>query len=108
MAEINDGGPAFPGYVVQEDGSRQWHPGMSMRDWFAGQLLAGAIANEDIRRAVIKMAKKDLPEADEDQIDQRIMEILAVSAYMQADVMLDVREWENVSPLDVEVETDKA
>jgi hypothetical protein len=49
MSEIKDGGPAFPGECVrvtrqddvvirQED--IQW-PGMSLRDWFAGQALAG-------------------------------------------------------------------
>lgn len=40
--QINDGGPAFPlpgvmGQPVNE--------GMSLRDWFAGQALAGLYAN---------------------------------------------------------------
>jgi len=30
---INDGGPAFP--------DDRWQAGMSLRDWFAGQALAG-------------------------------------------------------------------
>ena len=42
--EPNDGGPAFPamtpgGYCT---------PGMSLRDWFAGQALAGMLANEHL------------------------------------------------------------
>ena len=35
----DDGGPAFP-YDVQRNG-RGYHDGMSLRDWFAGQALAG-------------------------------------------------------------------
>ena len=39
---INDGGPAFP--VPQYQNTL---PGMSLRDWFAGQALAGITANAD-------------------------------------------------------------
>ena len=35
MSTINDGGPAFPRHAY--DG----HDGMTLRDWFAGQALAG-------------------------------------------------------------------
>ena len=38
MKEINDGGPAFPS-------DRAGQVGMSLRDWFAGQALAGIMAN---------------------------------------------------------------
>jgi hypothetical protein len=43
---LNDGGPAFPiPPQVFDDGvqqvSQQGAPGMSLRDWFAGQALAG-------------------------------------------------------------------
>jgi hypothetical protein len=41
--QIDDGGPAFPipyGQVMSEDGK-----GMTLRDWFAGQALAGLLAN---------------------------------------------------------------
>jgi hypothetical protein len=38
---INDGGPAFPRHAY--DG----HDGMTLRDWFAGQALAGMLANPD-------------------------------------------------------------
>lgn len=41
-AQPDDGGPAFPADYEAENsrpGSRAWeqHPGMSLRDWFAGQ-----------------------------------------------------------------------
>ena len=35
---IKDGGPAFP--ILRSD-----QPGMTLRDWFAGQALAGLLAN---------------------------------------------------------------
>ncbi len=37
--KIDDGGPAFP-HFLQSDVT----PGMSLRDWFAGQALTGVIA----------------------------------------------------------------
>lgn len=36
--KINDGGPAFPLDPRRKD---SWSPGMSLRDWFAGQALTG-------------------------------------------------------------------
>ena len=40
MSKINDGGPAFPAVLgpVTEPGS-----GMSLRDWFAGQVIQGVL-----------------------------------------------------------------
>lgn len=39
MAGVEDGGPAFPVHPhIEED---EPHAGMSLRDWFAGQVLAG-------------------------------------------------------------------
>ena len=48
---INSGGPAFPVGIVDDDHSptmQNWegHPGMSLRDYFAGQALVGLIGNE--------------------------------------------------------------
>jgi hypothetical protein len=40
MATMKDGGPAFPGRELHGDS----YPGMSLRDWFAGQALAGSIS----------------------------------------------------------------
>jgi hypothetical protein len=41
MIKNNDGGPAFP---VPNDANTNGQAGMSLRDWFAGQALAGLIA----------------------------------------------------------------
>jgi len=35
-----DGGPAFPGFEWQN-----YVPGMTLRDWFAGQALNGMLSN---------------------------------------------------------------
>lgn len=45
MGEIKTGGPAFP-HDNQElgDKHRIAQPGMALRDWFAGQALAGLMA----------------------------------------------------------------
>lgn len=43
---INDGGAAFP--QISELGDiAVTSPGMTLRDWFAGQALAGICANHD-------------------------------------------------------------
>jgi hypothetical protein len=46
---MKDGGPAFPFDVLYPPHAgdqvvRDQYPGMTLRDWFAGQALAGAIA----------------------------------------------------------------
>ena len=43
---INDGGPAFPIHHATWENGKQItspHEGMSLRDWFAGQALAGLL-----------------------------------------------------------------
>jgi hypothetical protein len=47
MTARDDGGPAFPsGLVSIGDGDHQaFSNGMTLRDWFAGQALAGLAAN---------------------------------------------------------------
>jgi hypothetical protein len=68
MAEkINDGGPAFPGarheQVRQHDGSQTWadviYPGMSLRDWFAGQALASFVPDTPQNKAEAAYAIAD-------------------------------------------------
>ena len=57
MSKQDDGGPAFPGNREQNE-SGVWFngwPGMSLRDWFAGQALAGLLANEN-DGAIVKQA----------------------------------------------------
>jgi hypothetical protein len=47
-APINDGGPAFPRPATKgSSGSiiRESQNGMTLRDWFAGQALAGILLN---------------------------------------------------------------
>lgn len=67
MSKTN-GGPAFP--TTQADVERGWD-GMSLRDWFAGQALAGLVANDSAR-------------GDNAQF--------AIVAYALADAMLAERE----------------
>ena len=43
-----DGGPAFPVAEVRDrdgNGITEGAPGMSLRDWFAGQAMAGLLAH---------------------------------------------------------------
>lgn len=45
----NDGGPAFPEHPLEHD--CYWYPGtrgMSLRDYFAGQALAGIMAADSM------------------------------------------------------------
>ena len=44
MDRTNDGGPAFPG----TDAKGFVSDGMSLRDYFAGQALAGQLSNPDL------------------------------------------------------------
>ena len=46
-AVINNGGPAFP--VREEDGQGGYeqHKGMTLRDYFAGQALAGILSSDN-------------------------------------------------------------
>ena len=44
MSAPNDGGPAFPWREEDGEGGYNQHVGMSLRDWFAGQALAGIMA----------------------------------------------------------------
>lgn len=43
-----DGGAAFPSVCLGDPGHPSSLPGMSLRDWFAGQALAGMMANANI------------------------------------------------------------
>ena len=71
----NDGGPAFPDPTFV-------HSGMSLRDWFAGMALQGALAAwDDYDRKMFKPVP----------YSQR-MEIFANDAYAMADAMLAERE----------------
>lgn len=87
MAEVKDGGPAFPCITWTNlnvgSGPASWveskNPGMSLRDWFAGQALSSAIQHElAVRSAQIA------------PVSFRY-ESVAASAYAMADAMLKAR-----------------
>ena len=75
MSERKDGGPAFP---VPDDASDM--PGMSLRDWFAGQVLGGVIA----------ATKSDTREPNETH-----EQMFARRAYALADALLAARKQED-------------
>ena len=64
-SEHKDGGPAFP-YAFEHDDPPQsgFAPGMKLRDWFAGQALAGALANPSIDCSTEDCAKIAYEHAD--------------------------------------------
>ena len=74
MSKIKDGGAAFPIPNDERPGSYPAEPGMSLRDWFAGQVLASAGA--------LPMGGRDCQHR-------------AKLAYAQADAMLAARSGES-------------
>lgn len=74
----DDGGPAFP----ISDASGPVQPGMSLRDWFAGQALVGMNASPALLEAVTSAGAGSGAH----------YERLARHAYMQADVMIEARK----------------
>ena len=71
MKADKDGGPAFPSQEEDGGGGYVTHRGMTLRDWFAGQALAGI------------MCSNGRPTGDEAK---------ALWAYEMADAMLAARE----------------
>lgn len=87
-----DGGPAFPSIRAMErarDGSMtitEKEPGMSLRDWFAGQALAGFLATMANPKAV------DAVYDEAAQMGRSFNQQLATDAYARADAMLAARK----------------
>jgi hypothetical protein len=88
---INDGGPAFPTpgeeFIEGPQGrgpASAWgmegKPGMSLRDWFAGQALAGMLPS--------------LKAPDEKALISEALPLAARLAYVTADAMLAARSKE--------------
>jgi len=87
---IADGGPAFPHLRPlarwTEDGPEmvKENMGMSLRDWFAGQLISSWFAG------VPPNALGDL--GQEGQMSREPFRIIARASYRLADAMLEARE----------------
>ena len=85
---IQVGGPAFPGFQHTEGRgpyrkgpSDEWEyhaPGMTLRDWFAGQALSGILASP--------LLVDDIPE------DAPLGPVVTKAAYEYADGMIKARE----------------
>lgn len=65
MSKTDDGGPAFPQADIILTANNppilQWtqeSPGMSLRDWFAGQALAGLLAHRVLKFNTEDMAAR--------------------------------------------------
>ena len=91
MSDKPDGGPAFPLMYLSkgtkiEDGvlhiEMKGDNGMSMRDYFAGQALAGFLANKEL-------CENATGEAD--RTGSSVISVYALSVYAVADAMIAAR-----------------
>lgn len=116
MAKSNDGGPAFP--VITSESIRRvpeghceevaFHtaPSMTLRDWFAGQVLGQVYisANQNFAKMVaptlakavgrtlsIEEMAEILNSPDAKELDGQLREAVAETAYKVADAMLAER-----------------
>ena len=86
---IDDGGHAFPGQGLGQDGLPSHEPffGMSLRDYFAGQILPvilkGSLSDSEVAKALMTMDGTADPG-----------EAMAIAAYRIADSMIKVRDHE--------------
>ena len=65
MSTRDDGGPAFPHRGLNSDGCTDIiEPGMTLRDWFAGQALAGMLANPNCGLSNGSLARRSYNIAD--------------------------------------------
>ena len=81
--KIDDGGQAFPSHPALYSSADQAEAqGMSLRDWFAGQALAGMMANQ---RLLYLLVPKNMSQNEAD-------ELVARQAYASADAMIAARK----------------
>jgi hypothetical protein len=90
MTKPNDGGPAFPQHKFESipggSGAGNWvnTGGMTLRDWFAGQALAGILADDSlVSPEMLKMFGSE---------GKTRGDIASVASYAYADAMLTARE----------------
>ncbi len=80
MSQKDNGGTAFPGPSFTQGGHPNGHSmGMTLRDWFAGQALAGFYANPDPHMPAELDGKPGVIR-------------VAQAAYQIADAMLEARK----------------
>ena len=91
MSKTGNGGPAFPESVAVEDGavtgSRSTAQGMTLRDYFAGQALAGltaSVSNEEPASWLLKRVEDTLGEVTAENVRQ----YLAETSYRRATAMI--------------------
>jgi hypothetical protein len=89
MNNIDDGGPAFPnlGYNAEEIFN-----GMTLRDWFAGQALAGLCANSELFKSFAGLRPEFLKHMSVDECDRFEHRVISMSAKSIADAMLAARK----------------
>ncbi len=86
MPTPNDGGPAFPTDSEHQPAGHVLHTeGMSLRDYFAGQIVVAAIATPVLYEEIIRAASKTGVTSEA---------LIARLAYGRADAMLAEREKE--------------
>lgn len=92
MSEKDDGGPAFP-VVPTMEGAGQWgyaYPGMTLRDWFAGQVEVEIDISIDLAEQI---AGRTCPPWQSDYIGNIRFwaEVEAIVRGIKADAMLAER-----------------
>lgn len=95
MSEINDGGPAFAALGVGPSGDVYHETGMTLRDWFAGQALAGFTAQSHSGPEDRSYMGHGWGEDCANSLNGHEMAMahtLAAFAYKMADAMLAARE----------------
>ncbi len=76
-SRVDDGGPAFPNVCMNDPCHPSSEPGMTLRDWFAGQALV-SVAQEYLHRNGFH--------------GETLYPNLAIHAYRVADAMLAARK----------------
>jgi len=90
----NDGGAAFPTITEgSECGIKylNYIPGMTLRDWFAGQAMKSLIE----KIPIVSYGTNDFENMSEvisEEKRKKLMDMVAIGAYLYADAMIAERE----------------